>query len=604
MADLFAPWLLTIVIFLPAGGALLLMAMPARSEDLIRRSAITASLATLVFAVAAMTLFFELPNEDRVDLVHRTGEYGLVTDILWIGGEGPLSRVEVRYKIGLDAISLWLVLLTVALTPLAIWASFAGIRKNVREYYALLLLLETGMVGVFCAMDLILFYIFFEFTLIPLYFIIGHWGTGERLRAANKFFIYTVAGSVLTFAGILAIAYKAYLADGVFSFDLERLYALAAEGQLSPSFQKWLFLAFAAGFAVKVPFFPLHTWLPLAHTEAPTAGSVILAGVLLKLGTYGFLRFSLPMLPDATMRFAPLAAGVAIAGIIYGALVAWAQTDIKKLVAYSSVSHLGFCMLGMFSLTIAGLSGSVVYMINHGLSTGALFILVGMLYERYHTREFHGVGGLARPMPWFAFFLIFFTLSSIGLPGLNGFVGEFLVLVGTVVSTDHTGHLGFGYAVVAATGIVLGAVYMLYMAGRVLFGPLVEPAGTPDTSTGLTRDLTRREIGVLAPIAALCVWIGVYPSHLLSSLQPALERQIVARVFNIEPGSLQPYHQPRFAAGGGKTGESQPARGPTDDRIGGASPQDVSSAGEHSPDAARAAAISDAMPLALGVRGP
>jgi len=559
MSGVLAPGLLSIVIVLPLAGGLLLLALPARAEDLIRRSAITASLATLVFAIAAMTLFFQTPTGDRLNLAAGTGEYALVTDIPWFGGEGALEQVEVRYKIGLDAISLWLVLLTAVLTPLSIWASFSGIRESVREFYALLLMLETGMIGVFCAMDLILFYIFFEFTLIPLFFIIGRWGSGERMRAAAKFFIYTVSGSVLTFAGILAVAYQAYRADGVFTFDLEKLYALAAQGKLSPDFQKWVFLAFAAGFAVKVPLFPLHTWLPLAHTEAPTAGSVILAGVLLKLGTYGFLRFSLPMLPDATLRFAPLGAGIAIAGIIYGALVAWAQSDIKKLVAYSSVSHLGFCMLGMFSLTIEGLSGSVVYMLNHGLSTGALFLLVGMMYERYHTRRFGQVGGLARQMPWFAFFLVFFTLSSIGLPGLNGFVGEILVLLGTVMSTGHRGHLGFAYAAVAATGIVLGAVYMLHMTGRVLFGPVVEPEHTPDTSGGLKRDLTAREIGVLAPIAALCLWIGVYPSHLVTSIQPALDRQVLARVLNVEPASeTHPYGEPLLAGAPTEDGADGP----------------------------------------------
>lgn len=533
MGEVLGPWLLSIVIFLPIVGALVLLTFPSHAHELIRRSAITVSLASLVFAVAAFTLFFRSSTPDGNAYVDEAGAYALVQQVPWIGG-GALGSVEVQYKVGVDAIGLWLVMLTAVLTPLAIWASFSGIRENVREYFALLLMLETGMIGVFCAMDLLLFFVFFELTLVPLFFIIGRWGSGDRMQAANKFFIYTVAGSVLTLAGILAVAYQAYRATGTFTFDLQTLFSLAAAGQISPETQKWIFLAFAAGFAVKVPFFPLHTWLPLAHTEAPTAGSVILAGVLLKLGTYGFLRFCLPMLPDATLAFAPAAASIAIAGIIYGALVAWVQTDMKKLVAYSSVSHLGFCMLGMFSLTILGLSGSVVYMINHGLSTGALFLIVGMIYERYHTREFAKIGGLARKMPWMAFFLIFFTLSSIGLPGLNGFIGEILVLLGTAASQHETGGLGLKYAAVAASGIVLGAIYMLYMAGRVLFGPLIEPPHTPDTSNGLSADLTFREIGILTPLAVLCVWIGVYPAHLLSSIQPALQNQIIARVL-VEP---------------------------------------------------------------------
>jgi NADH-quinone oxidoreductase subunit M len=298
--------------------------------------------------------------------------------------------------------------------------------------------------------------------------------------------------------------------------------------------QWWLFLAFAAGFAIKVPLFPFHTWLPLAHTEAPTAGSVLLAGILLKLGTYGFLRFSLPLFPEASVVFAPLMGVLAVVGIIYAALVAWAQDDFKKLIAYSSVSHLGFCILGMFSLKSAGLSGSLLYMVNHGLSTGALFFVVGMIYERYHTREFDRLGGLGRPMPWLAFFLIFFTLSSIGLPGLNGFVGEFLVLVGTISSatsmTSSPGPLGVGYAVLAATGIVLSAIYMLYMCRRLLFGSVKEPAGTPDRSSGLSVDLCRREVGVLAPIAFCCLLIGVWPNLLLSSIQPAAEKQVLERI--------------------------------------------------------------------------
>ena len=397
------------------------------------------------------------------------------------------------------------------------------------------------MLGVFCSMDLLVFYVFFEFTLVPLYFIIGIWGGPERRRAANKFFIYTLAGSVLTFAGVLYVAYFAYTqtvaygrADAVFTLNMQYLIELGQSGKIPFNVQWWLFLAFAAGFAIKVPFFPLHTWLPLAHTEAPTAGSVILAGVLLKLGTYGFFRLCLPMLPGATIAFAPLMGTLAVVGIIYGALCAWVQSDVKKLVAYSSVSHLGFCMLGMFSLKMAGATGSVLYMINHGLSTGALFLVVGMLYERYHTREIDELGGLARPMPWLGFFLVFFTLSSIGLPGLNGFVGEFLVLLGTATSAAPRtspddlgpGPLGFAYAVPAAVGIILSALYMLWMCQRILFGPRKEPAGTPDLRHGLTVDLTLREKSLLAPIAVVCLALGVYPKPVIETLQPAIAENV------------------------------------------------------------------------------
>ncbi|MFQ5501267.1 MAG: NuoM family protein, partial [Phycisphaerae bacterium] len=381
---------------------------------------------------------------------------------------------------------------------------------------------------------------FFEFTLIPLYFLIGIWGGPQRQKAANMFFIYTLTGSMLTFAAVLYLGWKASMfplgpaGARIFTFDLDVLYRLAAEGYLSSAEQWWLFIAFFAGFAIKVPLFPLHTWLPLAHVEAPTAGSVILAAVLLKLGTYGFLRLSLPMLPTATIALAPIIGVLAIVGILYGAVAAWVQTDIKKLVAYSSVSHLGFCLLGMFSLKMAGLTGSLLYMVNHGLSTGALFLVVGMIYERYHTREMAEIGGLARKMPIMAFFLLVFTMSSIGLPGLNGFVSEFLVLLGTFTSAESrfgvAGPLGIWYAVPAATGILLGAIYMLHMARRVLFGPLKEPGHGFDDSAGLTQDLTPREVGILAPIALCCLFLGIYPKPVMNAMEPALDRAVLARV--------------------------------------------------------------------------
>jgi len=385
---------------------------------------------------------------------------------------------------------------------------------------------------VFCALDLLLFYVFFEFTLVPLFFLVGIWGGPERRRAANKLFIFTLAGSVLTFAGMVFLAYYSWRSLGYVTLEMQQLVYLGQRGWIPNNVQLWVFAGFAAGFAVKVPLFPVHTWLPLAHTEAPTAGSVILAGVLLKLGTYGFCRVCIPILPWAAGHLGPFIAVLAIIGIIYAALAAWVQADVKKLVAYSSVSHLGFCMLGLFSLKVVGMTGGVMYMINHGLSTGALFLIVGCIYERYHTRDIHKIGGLSRKMPWMAFFLVFFTLSSIGLPGLNGFVGEFLVLLGTATSTGtadrlHPGPLGYGYVIPAALGIILGAVYMLWMCQRVLFGPLKEPPNTPDTSAGLTQDLTGREKGILIPIAICCVVLGVYPKPMLNTIEIAARQNVL-----------------------------------------------------------------------------
>ncbi|GMU21009.1 MAG: NADH:ubiquinone oxidoreductase subunit M [Phycisphaerae bacterium] len=565
MTEFLNDWILTLLIAVPLLGAVLTAISgrnhdPAASGRFIPRLALGFSLGTLLLGIAAVALYLAAAD-DMGTRASTSGDYALSTNLSWVSDAAAATRqgyVDFRYHVGVDGLSIWLVALTAFITPLAIWASFSGIRERLREYYALMLLLEAGMIGVFCARDLLLFYIFFEFTLIPLFFIIGIWGGPERRRAAGKFFLYTFAGSMLTFAGVLYLAYRAYAMQGggVFTFDLDTLYEL----RLTPAEQWWLFLAFMAGFAIKVPLFPFHTWLPLAHTEAPTAGSVLLAGVLLKLGTYGFLRFSLPLLPDAAFQFAPLMAILAIVGIIYAALVAWVQDDVKKLVAYSSVSHLGFCMLGMFSLTTAGLTGSLLYMVNHGLSTGALFLVIGMIYERYHTREFAHIGGLARRMPWMAFFLVFFVLSSIALPGLNGFVSEFLVLLGAFTSyTQPTsewsaGPLGVPYGVAAAVGIVLGAVYMLSMTQRVLFGPLREPAHTPDTSGGLSVDLTPREIGILAPIALACLFLGVYPRPLIDTIHPAAERQVLTRVYYPDNGPESRPDNRRY---------NRPGKGPT-----------------------------------------
>lgn len=526
-------WILSVIILLPLAGAILLVIPPFGDAKSVRRSAFFYSLLTLGVTLWALRAFYHLSYE-----AGRGGvTYVLTHDIPWITQQSPdeTVTVDIAYRVGVDGISIWLLVLTSFLMPLAVASSFTAIRTRVREYYVLLLLLQVGLLGVFCARDLLLFYVFFEFTLIPLYFLIGIWGGEDRRRAASKFFLYTLAGSVFTFAGIVYLAYYTYTTQGTITLNIEQLIQMAQDGFLPASVQWWIFLALAAGFAIKVPLFPVHTWLPLAHTEAPTAGSVILAAVLLKLGTYGFCRLSIPMLPDATFQLAPAIGVLSIIGIIYAALAAWVQTDVKKLVAYSSVSHLGFCMLGLFSLKVAGVNGGVLYMINHGLSTGALFVLVGSIYERYHTRDIRKIGGLAKPMPWLAFFLVFFSLSSIGLPGLNGFIGEFLVLLGAATSASTgdgraAGPLGFAYVIPAALGIILGAVYMLWMCQRVLFGPLTEPPHTPDTSTGLPRDLSRREISILVPIALACITIGVYPQPLLSTFETAVRTNILKTV--------------------------------------------------------------------------
>ncbi len=511
--------LLNGLIFLPLAAAGVSAALPERHA---RQAGPLALVIGLITLAASLGLAARLPAAQAA-----AGPDALVGEVQrdWI----TVGGVVLRYHVGLDAVSLPLVVLTGVLVPLSVACSFTAIRMRIREYYAWLMALTAAMFGVFAARDVLLFYIFFEFTLVPLYFLIGIWGGSERRYAANKFFLFTFVGSVLTFAGLLYLALRAAEIDGrsVIDFDLVRLSTLLlGPGGLTAAEQSVLFLALFAGFAIKVPLFPLHTWLPLAHTEAPTAGSVLLAGVLLKLGTYGFLRLSLPMVPEGAVAWAGPMAVLAVAGIIYGALCCWVQRDVKRLVAYSSVSHLGFCMLGMFSLLPVGLSGSVLYMVNHGISTGALFLLVGMLYERYHTRDLDQIGGLARRMPVFAFFFILFVLSSIGLPGLNGFVSEFTVLL----AAFNSPRLGPWYGALGATGILLGAIYMLYAAGKVLFGPVKEPVGTPDLSGGLRADLTRREIAILAPLAVLAVLLGVYPRLITDPLDPALKSQILARL--------------------------------------------------------------------------
>ncbi len=444
---------------------------------------------------------------------------GLISHVSW------LSQLGVTLDVGVDSVALLLVLLTTLLTPLCVWGSFSAITSRRKEYYAWLLILETAMLGVFSAQDLILFYVCFELTLVPMFFLIAIYGGKNRAHASVKFFIYTFTGSLFTLAGFVYVAWQYQVSQyGVWSFAINDLTQFALKMPVSE--QSWVLLALLAGFAVKIPVFPVHTWLPLAHTEAPTAGSVILAGVLLKLGTFGVYRFVLPMVPEALVAYAPAIAVLAIIGILYAALICWVQDDVKKLVAYSSVSHLGFCVLGLIALNPIGLEGAVLYMINHGLSTGALFFLIGMMYERYHTRDMNSIGGLAKKMPVWSFFMVFFVLASVGLPGLNGFVSEFMCLIGTFVASGNAsqwpGVLGPEYAAIAAIGMVLAAMYLLIMVGKVVFGKLKEPESNGDHSS-LPSDLCPREIGILVPLAVLCIWIGVQPTVLTDAMRGSVE---------------------------------------------------------------------------------
>jgi NADH-quinone oxidoreductase subunit M len=434
-----------------------------------------------------------------------------------------LSEMGISFTIGIDSISLWLIELTLLLAPICVIASYSAINKDVKTYYAWLTVLQAAMIGVFAARDLALFYTCFEFTLIPMWVMIHMFGSTNRKKAATKFFLFTFTGSVIALAGLVYVAWQYAQLHGEWSFAFDHLRA-AARG-MNRTEQGWVLLAMMAGFAVKVPLFPVHTWLPLAHTEAPTAGSVVLAGVLLKLGTYAIFRFVLSFVPDAVVAYAVPIAVLSIIGIIYAGLICWVQRDVKKLVAYSSVSHLGFCILGLFAINAVGMSGSVMYMINHGLSTGALFLCIGMMYERYHTRSMEEVGGLANKMPVWAFFMVFFTLASVGLPGLNGFVSEFLCLLGTFQSGAGSmgvggtvGSLGPWFAAIAGTGMVVAAIYLLYMVGKIVFGELREPADYHKHDV-LPADLNGREIGVLVPLALGCVVLGVLPTPMLKTLE-------------------------------------------------------------------------------------
>jgi NADH-quinone oxidoreductase subunit M len=506
-------WILTTITFLPLVGAVGLLFFNKESKKAI------AWYATIV---AFLGMLVSFPLFWRYDPKGAPFQFG--ANLSWIPSIGA------SYHVGVDGISILLILLTTILGFLSILSSWTAITERVKEYYVMMLVLQTGMLGVFISLDFFLFYVFWEVMLVPMYFLIGVWGGPRRLYAAIKFFLYTLLGSVLMLLGILALYFYHGGSTGNYTFDAVALMEMGRE--TAPAWlelSKWVFLAFFVGFAIKVPMFPFHTWLPDAHVEAPTAGSVILAGVLLKMGTYGFVRFTLPILPYATRHYLPWMLGLCVIGILYGAMVAMVQKDWKKLVAYSSVSHLGFCMLGVFALNEVGLNGGILQMINHGISTGALFLIVGLIYERRHTRMIADFGGLSKQLPVYATLFMIMMLSSIGLPALNGFIGEFTILMGAW-------HIGTGFSLAipfttkalvfspkfwvisAVFGIVLGAAYMLWLYQRTMFGKLDKPENQS------LKDLDFRECMTLIPLVVLAFWIGLYPKPFFEMIQPAVHR--------------------------------------------------------------------------------
>ncbi len=479
------PMFLTLLLALPFAGFLVILALPKKAESAIKWTAILVSAATFIVSLYLLTEPFTTSG-----------------DMMWSGTVPWIPAAGINFALGVDGISILLVLLTTLISPVAILSSWGAITDRVKGYYAMMLLLESGMLGVFMSLDLFLFYVFWEFTLVPMYFLIGIWGGKDRLYASMKFFLYTMAGSLLM---LLAILWLGISANSFLMSDLVGMTIPVATG-------RWLFLAFAIAFAIKVPLWPLHSWLPDAHVQAPTAGSIILAGVLLKMGTYGLVRFNLALFPEASIYFAPALSLLAVIGIIYGAIVSFPQSDVKKLVAYSSVSHLGFVVLGIFSLNAIGVQGAILQMVNHGLSTGALFLLVGMIYERRHTREMSEFGGLWKIMPVYTGIMLVVTLSSMGLPGLNGFVGEFTILMGAFGSKA----LSPLFAGFATLGVILAAVYLLTMFQKVFLGPLEN-----DANKKLT-DITTREIISVLPLLVFIVVIGMYAAPFFNLMTPSV----------------------------------------------------------------------------------
>jgi NADH-quinone oxidoreductase subunit M len=530
--DTYLRWIISLQLYLPvlfAMGLLLPIQALSRRKVSWAYSAITS---TISFGMTLIIMFFGFDWS-------RPGEMQLTDTVVWLPDFG------MTFHFGIDGISLWLVALTTFLMPIVVIGSLIEVDHNMRTFHFWLHILEACLIGTFIARDALMFYACFEFSLIPLFFLIGLFGHREKLRAAKMFFLYTFTGSMLTLAGVLYVAYVHAERVGEWNFFIDALVETASQ-HMTLEQQSWVMLAFLAGFAIKTPLWPFHTWLPLAHTEAPTAGSVDLAGLVLKLGPYGLIRLAIPMCPAAAVVFAPYLGVFACIGVIVTALICWVQTDAKKLIAYSSVSHMGFCILGLFAFDNGniGATGAIYYLIAHGLATGGLFICLGMLYDRFRTRDIREMSGLAREMPFWTAFFVFFALASVGLPGLNGFVGEFLTMLGTANSPQ--GVLGWTYAVTAATGVILAAIYLLFLVGKIVFGPVKVPAYVDQEikesklSQRNLHGMSWREIFTVAPLAAACLFLGLFPGPLLGTLEPAVENQVAdakAYILQVDPAA-------------------------------------------------------------------